>query len=225
MANDGDGAGQVWLRDEPARKERVTRERIVDAAVGLLDEEGADRLTMRRLAERLGTGSTTLYGHVRTKEDVLDLALDAVYAEVRVPSEPGHDWRGDLTALMHDWRAALLRHPWSAAVMARPMLGPNALAREEFLLSLLSRAGLTSPGLVTTAYGLSNYVIGSVLMQASWQAKSDGARRAADERIRADRDRHPLLAEHRGVLDDNWDASFTDGLDCFLDGLRSRIPG
>lgn len=225
MRND-DGVAQVWLRREPVRKERVTRERITDAAVALLDEEGADRLTMRRLAERLDTGSTTLYGHVRTKEDVLDLALDAVFGEVPIPAAPGADWRDDLTALMRDWRAALLRHPWSATFLARPTLGPNALAREEFLHSLLVRAGLTAPRLVTTAYGLSNYVIGAVQMQVSWETRSDDARRAADDRIRGDRDRYPLMAEYRGVLENDWDASFVDGLECFLDGMRYRMrPG
>lgn len=216
------GAGQVWLRSERPRKERVTRERIVAAALDLLDEEGAERLTMRRLGERLGTGSTTLYGHVTTKDDVLDLALDAVYAEVDLPAEPGADWRADIVSLMGKWRAALLRHPWSAALLGRPMLGPNMLAREEYLHTVLASAGFTPPHLNDAAYALANYVIGSTVMQASWHDQPSGARQAADGHVHANRDRYPSLAGHRRMADTDWDASFHHGLGYLLDGLVSR---
>src|SRR3954452_11570162 len=104
--------GNVWLR--PAGRARraappLNRDRIVDEAVALLDEEGAGRLTMRRLAERLGTGSTTLYWHVETKDDVLDLALDRIFGDVPVPA-PGPDRRADVVELMAGWRRAMLRH-------------------------------------------------------------------------------------------------------------------
>lgn len=214
------GAGQVWLRSEQPRKERVTRERIVAAALELLDEEGAERLTMRRLGERLGTGSTTLYGHVSTKDDVLDLALDAVYAEVDLPAEPGAHWRDDVVSLMEKWRTALLRHPWSAALLGRPMLGPNMLAREEYLHAVLAKAGFAPPHLNDAAYALANYVLGSTLMQASWNDQPGGARQAADDHVRANRDRYPSLAAHRRMADTDWQASFRHGLEYLLDGLE-----
>ncbi|WP_460748386.1 TetR/AcrR family transcriptional regulator C-terminal domain-containing protein [Nocardiopsis oceani] len=216
------GAGQVWLRSERPRRERVTRERIVDAALALLDEEGAERLTMRRLGQRLGTGSTTLYGHVSTKDDVLDLALDAVYAEVALPAEPSADWRDDIMAFMENWRTALLRHPWSAALLGRPMLGPNMLAREEYLHAVLANAGFTPPKLNDTAYALSNYVIGATLMQASWHSQEAGARKAADDHVQANSDRYPSLARNRSVADTDWGASFAHGLESLLDGLSSH---
>ncbi|GAA3149863.1 TetR/AcrR family transcriptional regulator [Nonomuraea salmonea] len=75
----------VWSRRRTEPKPRLTLDRIVAEALALLDEEGVARLTMRRLAERLGTGSTTLYWHVKTKDDVLDLAMDAVFGEVGLP--------------------------------------------------------------------------------------------------------------------------------------------
>src|SRR5689334_17095370 len=137
-------AGAIWLREPRRRREGppLSRERIVAGAVALLDEEGADRLTMRRLAERLGTGSTTLYWHLDTKDDVLDLALDTVFGEAEVPPATG-DWCADVTAMVERWRAVMLRHPWTATLMGRPMLGPNVLARTEFLHAALQRAGLT----------------------------------------------------------------------------------
>ncbi|WP_316959605.1 TetR/AcrR family transcriptional regulator C-terminal domain-containing protein [Streptomyces sp. TRM68367] len=183
------------------------------------------RLTMRRLAERLGTGSTTLYWHVKTKDDVLDLALDAIFHDVPVP-RGGGDWCRDVTALLTGWRAALLAHPWSAALLSRPMLGPNVLARSEFLYATLRAAGITGPHLTAAAYGLSNYVIGSALMQATWQpGDDDAAQRAAQEHVQAGADRYPTLAAHGPFTGGDWDTTFTLGLTYLLDGILANAVG
>ncbi|MEV7007315.1 TetR/AcrR family transcriptional regulator [Streptosporangium sp. NPDC051022] len=232
------GAGDVWFRPSRSRRETppLTRERIVREAVALLDEEGAERLTMRRLAERLNTGSTTLYWHVKTKDDVLDLALDAIFGDVGLP--PAHTgdsgdigdaekagggrWREDVTALIHGWRSALLRHPWSAAILGRPLMGPNVLDRTEFLHATLIAAGFTEPHLTAAAYGLSNYVIGSALMQATWRARNEEeARRVAEEHLRTHRDRYPVLAELGPPIGKDWDGSFALGLAYLLDGIEA----
>ncbi|MFI6801849.1 TetR/AcrR family transcriptional regulator [Streptosporangium canum] len=223
-------AGEVWLRPS-ARRGRdappLSRDRIVEEAVALLDAEGADRLTMRRLAERLSTGSTTLYWHVKTKDDVLDLALDAIFAEVEIPSKGDQGWRADITALINGWRAVLLRHPWSAALLSRPMLGPNVLARSEFLYATLLEAGAVEPHLTAAAYGLSNYVIGSGLMQATWPANAEQeVRRAAREHLRANRERYPVLAAHGPlVAEGDWGTGFALGLAWLLDGIQANIAG
>ncbi|MFF5264035.1 TetR/AcrR family transcriptional regulator [Actinomadura viridis] len=221
----------VWLREDRPRRESppLTRERIVEEAVAFLDEEGYERLTMRRLAERLGTGSTTLYWHVKTKDDVLDLALDAIFGEVAVPAAgTGAGWRDDVTALLGGWRAAMLRHPWSAALLNRPLLGPNVLARTEFLHATLLASGFRGPHLFAAAYGLANFVIGSALMQATGGhegreggegADEGAARAAADEHLRRHRDLYPTLAEYGRLSDDDWDATFAQGLTYLLDGM------
>ncbi|MEN3536783.1 TetR/AcrR family transcriptional regulator C-terminal domain-containing protein [Microbispora sp. ZYX-F-249] len=178
---------------------------------------------MRRLAERLGTGSTTLYWHLKTKDDVLDLALDAIFAAVEIPGEAGRGWRADVTALITGWRAVLLDHPWSAALLGRPMLGPNVLARSEFLYATLVRAGVAEPHLTAAAYGLSNYVIGSALMQTTWTARGEhAAGQAARDLFRAKSGDYPVLAAHGPlVADGDWDTSFTIGLDWLLDGIQA----
>lgn len=227
MAGKGSGsAGDVWLRP-PTRTAReappLSRDRIVEEAVALLDEEGADRLTMRRLAERLGTGSTTLYWHLKTKDDVIDLALDAIFSAVDIPGDDGLDWRAAVTALITGWRAVLLDHPWSAALLGRPMLGPNVLARSEFLYATLLKAGVVEPHLTAAAYGLSNYVIGSALMQATWTARGEQATgQAVREQFRAESDRYPVLAAHGPLAaDGDWETSFTIGLGWLLDGIQA----
>jgi AcrR family transcriptional regulator len=220
-------AGGVWFRSERSQRNAppLSRERIVAEAIALLDEEGIARLTMRRLAERLDAGATTLYWHVKTKDDVLDLALDAVFGEASVPDGTSGDWRADVTALMGEWRAAMLRHPWTAALLGRPLMGPNVLDRTEFLHATLVRAGLTGPRLTAATYGLSHYVIGSAMMQAAWRDHEDPAtRRAIADHLTAHRDRYPALIEHGHLSGDDWDTSFTQGLDYLLDGIAAHLP-
>ncbi|WP_034484148.1 TetR/AcrR family transcriptional regulator [Actinomadura oligospora] len=218
-------AGDIWLKRPGGRREAppLSRERIVAGAVALLDEEGVGRLTMRRLAERLGTGSTTLYWHVDTKDDVLDLALDTVFAEAEVPDVSG-DWAADVTAMVTRWRAVMLRHPWTATLMGRPMLGPNVLARTEFLHATLRRAGLTGAPLTAAAYGLSHFVVGAAISQASWRGSDESSTRdAADQILAADRDSYPTLAEHGHPSDNDWDAAFRRGLDYLIRGIRGSV--
>lgn len=117
---------------------QLSLERIVATAMELLDAEGVDGLKMRRLADRLGAGAMSLYWHVDNKEAVFDLALDSVL-EYRAP--PGivasEDWREDIVHMLEDWRASMLRHPWSASLLPRRALGPNILSRLELLQDLV----------------------------------------------------------------------------------------
>lgn len=213
----------VWLREgRRARREGppLSRERIVAEAVALLDEEGVGRLTMRRLAERLDTGSTTLYWHVKTKDDVLELALDSIFGDVPLPEAKG-DWRADVVALMSGWRRAMLDHPWSAAVLGgRPLLGPNVLARTDFLYATLAATGLAGARLATAAYAVANYVIGAALMEVGAQGDTAGAA----EHLARSRDLYPALAEHGHLDDGDWDAAFVQGLDYLLDGIGGVTP-
>ncbi|TDD39732.1 TetR family transcriptional regulator [Actinomadura sp. KC06] len=218
----------VWLR--PRREQRgeppLTHSRIVAAAVALLDEEGIDRLTMRRLAERLDVVAPSLYWHVDTKDDVIDLAVDAIFGAA--PPEPGagraEEWRDDVTAVLAGWRAALLRHPWAAAVPARrrPTIGPNFLAGMEVLQATLARAGFTGQSLSAATWALYNHVMGSASSQIALHI-TDEERRLGQEQLRAARDRYPTLAANGYLYDDDWDGSYSAGLTYILDGLEAQL--
>ena len=228
-AGAGTGSGRkagVWLRPARSAKEEppLTRERIVEAAVSLLDDEGMDRLTMRRLAERLQAGATTLYWHVATKDDVIELAVDAVFGETPLPSRHAEDPRDDLTALVDGWRAALLRHPWAATVPSsrqRPLMGPAFLAWMEFLQSALVRTGLPEGRINAATWALYNHVMGSASTQHSLRLP-DEERRLSEEYLAGQRDRFPTVAAHSYLGDDDWDASFATGLEFLLDGIMAH---
>jgi AcrR family transcriptional regulator len=211
-------AGEVWLRAPKPRRDALTRTRITAAAVDLLDATGAAALTMRRLAERLDVAPPTLYWHVRTKDDVLDLAVDAIFAEVVVPDRTD-GWTHDAKTLVLRWRATMLRHPWSPPLLGRPMLGPNVLARTEFLQSTLARAGLAGRALVAATHGLANLTIGSALTESTWRTESHVEQSAAHEYLVARARDYPTLAanDHLAGLDSG--AMFEQAVDTFLAGL------
>ena len=169
----------VWLRDasarpRPGRAQPLSRERIVDAAVALLDDGNVEGLTMRRLAQRLAVTPTALYWHVDSKEDVLDLAVDHIFGDVPVP--PVTDgWRHDVRTLVGGWRAAMLRHPWAPGLIGRPMLGPNVVARTGFLQAALVRGGHEGVRLAVVTRLLANFVIGSALTESTWKATATAA--------------------------------------------------
>ena len=170
---------------EPRSEPPLSLERIVATAVELLDAQGVDGLTMRRLADRLGSGVMSLYWHVDNKEDVFDLALDSVL-EYRGPPQmvESQDWRGEVVHMLEDWRASMLRHPWSASLLPRRALGPNILSRLELLSKTLSRAGVADADLNVAIWSLWNYVMGATITRASFDL-SDDDRAAAQQRLTA----------------------------------------
>ncbi|MFC9970941.1 TetR/AcrR family transcriptional regulator [Spirillospora sp. NPDC127200] len=220
----------VWFTDEPVRKPRLSRERIVRAAVSLLDAEGVEGLSMRRLAARLDAGTMSLYEYVGSKEDVLDLAVDAVIGEIEPDGLDDVPWREALTRQLVRSRRVMRRHPWLPALMAtRLLLGPQALARSELFSSLLDRAGLEGPRLTAAVGALTYYVQGYTATENIWHT----ARRdpAAQAELRGEAQRYldgkaalyPTLARHADLGDDDFDASFQLGLETILDGIEARI--
>lgn len=192
----------------------LTRERIVSRAIELLDVGGVAGLTMRGLAESLGSGVMSLYWHVANKEDVLDLALDAVLA-YPTPATSGAEWREDVTHQLLDWRANMLAHPWSAALLPRRALGPNVLARLERISLALSQAGMDDADLNAGIWSLWNYLMGATITRASFGFPDDDKAGRLAHLGQA----HATITRSRLLLDNDWDGTFRKGLGFLLDGL------
>jgi AcrR family transcriptional regulator len=156
MTNDQDIPPPPWQRapERQARRRRepISRDAIVTAAIGLLDREGLAALSMRRLAEELGTGAASLYWHVGSKDGLLDLVLDEVIGEGKIPDPDPDRWQEQLKQVARDQRAASLRHPWLVRIsIGRIPMGPNALRYSERILAIL-RAGGLPPHLAVQGY-------------------------------------------------------------------------
>jgi AcrR family transcriptional regulator len=148
----------IWFdHPEPSGvPERLSRKRIVEAAMVLADEEPGAPVTMRAVAGRLGVRSPmALYRYVASKDGLSDLMVDEVYGTIAVPS--GQGWRAALNGLGLSGWEAMRRHPWSARLAySRPPLGPNALRLYDSALGELEPLDLdaaTRMGFVSTVLG------------------------------------------------------------------------
>ncbi|MFZ4267131.1 TetR/AcrR family transcriptional regulator [Streptomyces arboris] len=139
----------VWSRPERgARGPAPERSRyeITAAALALADAEGLAAVSMRALAQRLGTGPASLYRYVGSRDELLDLMADAVAGELDLSAAPSGDWLGDLVGLALQSKAAHARHPWLAELNDRrgEVLGPHAIDYLDHALAVLVPAPGTS---------------------------------------------------------------------------------
>ena len=178
--------GLVWF-DGPAppRGERLSRERIVAAAIALADADVRGEVTMRAVAARVGSSTPmSLYRYVGSKDGLADLMVDEVYGEIEVP--PPGDWRACLRGLGLSGWAAVQRHPWFARLaFSRPPLGPHALARYDAALAALDGFDLGAAermGAVGTVLG---HVFGSGLALLEERAMRERAGLPGEEDLAA----------------------------------------
>lgn len=231
-------------RAQPPRRDRgLSRAEIVSTAIAVADAEGPDAISMRRIARELGAGAMSLYWYLGSKEELLDLMLESIEAEIE-PPEPSGDWRADLRAFARRTRAAMSRHRWALEFIgSRPPSGPNDARNLERLLSLFDGLALDDARLSMDIFGtVATYVLGAVMREAQeMRGEQDRAQAEAnltEEEIRAERERYyqwfeasgryPRITRlmESGVDPDDpatRDERFEFGLDCVLDGIAARL--
>lgn len=210
---------------QPARSRLgLTHAAIVDAATGLLAERGLTGVTMRRVAERVGVGTMTLYGYFRDKDALLDAIIDAAGADLSLPAPVG-DWKVSLRELMLALHAQLVEHPFLVELrLRRPIASPEAMRWTEAALAILTRAGLR-PGEAARAFRpLFVYTFG----HAAFVPREDAegvARRARAAVLSLPPDSYPLVTAAAEDLAQAvvGDEPYELGLDLMLDGIERRI--
>ena len=224
------------LEDNDAtQRTPLDRQRIVAAAVGLADEDGLDALTMRRLANRLGVEAMSLYHHVPNKDALLDGMVDAVFAEIEVPTD-APDWRDAMRGRARSARAALQRHPWAVGLLdARAHPGPATLAHHDAVLGCLRRAGFSVPMAAHAFAVMDSFLYGFAIQENTLPFETadqlEGV--AADILAAMPTDAYPhlteLMVEHALQPGYDFGAEFGFGLDLVLEGLdnarRSEASG
>jgi AcrR family transcriptional regulator len=232
-------SSSIWERAEPAARPApvpLSRHAIVRAAMTLADAQGLAAVSLRNVGAVLGAGPMRLYRYISTKDELLELMVDAVYGETLTGKIRSADWLRTLRAIGLTTRRAAQRHPWFVDLLGgRPHHGPNALAYTELVLAALSLA----PGLqdidsvMLAAKTVNAYLIGAIrselaelraerdsgMDKAAWQTASGPYM----QRMLAT-GKFPTLsrvvrdATHRPLA-----TVFAEGFDRVLDGIAGRV--
>jgi AcrR family transcriptional regulator len=183
----------VWLNGK-ARRGRgggqpsgLDRERITEVSVRLLDAEGLAKFSMRRLAAELNVTAMSVYWYVDTKDDLLELALDAAYGEMELPdpADAGVDWREQLRELAAQYRAVLVRHPWISPLIGRYLnIGPNNLAFSRVVQQVVRRTGLPVHRLTSVIAAVFQFVYGYGTLEGHFNTRSAALGMSRDEYFR-----------------------------------------
>jgi AcrR family transcriptional regulator len=228
------GAAGLWFSPPGAGssgRRPLTRERVVAEALAMIAADGAQSLSMRALAARLGVVPGALYRHVRSKEELYDLVLDAVLGEADCRTDPAAPWSTRAAALARRLRAVLEGHPGTAALLkTRDPLTPTSLALAEAFLTPLLAAGLPGRQAALAFRLIYDYTLGFALADPTSPAEQRLRDSATREQLHAflealPAERFPALSAcGLHAWDGDRDQRFTVGLETLLRGIEASRP-
>jgi AcrR family transcriptional regulator len=211
-----------------SRRRALTRDRVVAEALALISADGANSLSMRGLAGRLGVVPGALYRHVRSKEQLQDLILDGVLSEINCVTDQSLTWTGQITVLAGRLRAVLEDHPGIAGLLkTRDLISPSSLALAEAFLGPLLAAGLPASAAASAYRLIYDYTLGFALGDRTTIGEQRLQNAQTSRELRAflrslPADRFPALAaigEH--VWSSDRDERFTTSINTIIAGLQA----
>src|SRR6266508_61882 len=219
-------------------RDTLTREQIVRAAIELLDAEGVEGLSMRRLGKRLGSAPTAVYWHVKSKHDLVVLAGNELWGEIELPDLREVGWHTAATTMALDLYAMLTRHPWLLTTMSTHHLyGPGKARHDDHLLAVYETAGFTGMDVDNAATTVFAFVLGTALGEVAEATRRTRLLRdgVSDEeqlrdtiaRVSEVAMRFPRLRARIQAWEDAAgappDQSFESSLQTILDGLEAKL--
>lgn len=208
------------------QRDPLTRERIAGAALHIMDTEGLEAVSMRRVAREVGFEAMSLYNHVQDKDDLLGCVLEQVMKEFSYPRAiDGEDWLQQARALANAWRQLLHDHPGALQLFAehkRPMDSVGGMRPMDATLTTLRSAGLSDSDAVQAFHAIGGYIFGFVLMESGRLYGALEADPKVFPQISAGQLQSvsaciPYLAEC------DFDEQFEFGLDLMLEGLHAKV--
>ncbi|MET3803138.1 AcrR family transcriptional regulator [Nakamurella sp. UYEF19] len=216
----------------------LSLDRIIAAAVAVADRDGVEALSMRRTADQLDAGVMSLYRHVRSKEELVDLVVDAVFGGHQLPEPGPHGWRARLELSARTEWAIYRARPWMVPLVAattRPPIAVHLMAYTDWRMRAVDGLGLDFAMMVQIAVGVSTWVQGAALALAQEDrnarvsgAEQQGATSRADAITAAfDSGRLPMVSQFGAdaFRVSRPQAVFEFGLQRLLDGVAVLLGG
>jgi TetR/AcrR family transcriptional regulator, tetracycline repressor protein len=205
-----------------AQRTPLSRERVVEAALELVDAEGADALTMRRLGRALGVEAMSIYEYTRGKDELVRALMERLLEELELPTSGHPDWKQRIRDVIGAWLQLAERHPKAFPLLyrERPFF-PRDLFFPEEIYDALRQAGFDEPATVS-AYGALALFVNGALMRGS--PATSGTSSRWDDAPPFDDDEFPRIAEllpHAHSL--AWRTLFDRGLELLLSGLEAEL--
>jgi len=211
------------------RRAPLNRDRVLRAAISLVDQDGIESLSMRKLGQALGVEAMSLYNHVASKDEILDGIADHVLSEIDLPATNADweeaIWRCGISA--HDTLAA---HPWACTlIMSIPRLLPARLRYIDAVLGCLREAGFSATAAYHGYHALDSHILGFTLWEAGHAVSEDNAADFMAFVPQLAQDGYPYLAEHAeqhlAGIGPEEEGEFEFGLRLIVDGLRRMRDG
>jgi AcrR family transcriptional regulator len=219
------------------RRVPLNRDRVLEAAIQLVDEGGIESLSMRKLGQALGVEAMSLYNHLANKDDILDGIVDLVLSEFELPSVDEH-WEVAIRRCAISAHDSLVQHPWACTlIMSGTSVRPARLRYMESLLRCLRRAGFSAEETSHAYHALDSHILGFTLWQLGHTMPGGRPRIRNKEELAVflatlvptfSPDDYPYLLEHAEVhlteSSHRGESEFEFGLRLILDGLK-RMRG
>jgi AcrR family transcriptional regulator len=225
-------AGAAENADRGAARQRLTREKVLQAALGFVDANGLAALSMHKLGAKLGVQGMSLYSHVENKEALLDGIVEAMTWEAEMPPADGADWRDALRHLAREIRGIILRHPAAAPLLvSRRVMPIRRLEQVDAYVRLLMRAGFTEDRAMDVLRTVIVYAHGYALAEACFTACAEcgpwpddelGQLRRVTEMVPRDAPDHLVRLAMLFCGRCNMDDQFSLGIDLMIRGLDCK---
>ncbi|MFE3328565.1 TetR/AcrR family transcriptional regulator [Streptomyces sp. NPDC059176] len=237
----------VWLENKARRARKadqpsgLDREKITAVTVRMLDADGLSKLSMRRLAGEIGVTAMSVYWYVDTKDELLELALDAVFGELRLPDPDadGTDWRDQLRELADEYRGLIVAHPWASSLIGTYLnVGPNAVAFATVVQKVVRNTGLPLNWQAAALHAVFQFVYGVATVEGQFRKRCADAGMTPDEyyegAMGATRGAVALdeLLQHAeevmkarggGTVDEMLERDFRFALDIVIAGIETMV--
>jgi AcrR family transcriptional regulator len=215
-------------RTARSQRQPLTRGRVIDAALRVMDREGLDAVSMRRVGHELGVEAMSLYNHVEDKEDILDGICERVMADFEFP-ERADTWEETCRRGARAWRNLLKKHPDVIKLFASergPVRSPESMRPMEFALRLLHEPGLSERDTAQAFHAFGGYIQGFVMMELGSIAGGTSAEHVKmhEELVsRLPEDFATLRSVSPYFAECSPDEQFEFGLDLLIAGVREKV--